>query len=197
MMRVVRTDERYRSQQDGIESWHCFAAGAHYAPDNLSFGALLGCDEHLVAPGAGFDWHGHRGVDIVSWVVAGALRHEDPLGRVQNVEPGQVLVQSTGAGIRHRESNASPDEPLRLVQMTLLGGGGEPPDRLTKPPLELGDCRFTVWRCDDAAEAERWHVFVVRGSWQLGGGLLGPGDSARGAGSLAAEGNGELLVWQL
>ena len=55
--RIVRAGERYRSAHDGVESWHCFAAGANYDADNVALGALVGFDEHVVAPGGGFDWH--------------------------------------------------------------------------------------------------------------------------------------------
>ena len=119
---IRRADDRFRSTHDGVETWHSFSAGAHYDPDNVAHGMLVGVDEHVVAPGAGFDWHGHRGVAIVSWVVSGRLRHEDDAGRVRRVGPGEVLVQRTGTGIRHCEVNASAREPLRMVQMTLVDG---------------------------------------------------------------------------
>jgi quercetin 2,3-dioxygenase len=197
MTAVVRAGERYRSVQDGIESWHCFAAGGHYDPANVSFGTLIGCDEHLIAPGAGFDWHGHRGVAIVSWVLSGALRHEDSGDRVQQVVPGEVLVQLTGAGIRHREVNASSREPLRLVQMTLLGDDVAASTRLADLPVDVAGTRFAVWRDRSTAETARWHVFVANGTWRLGAAELAAGDSARGHGELSAAGSGELLVWLL
>jgi hypothetical protein len=115
-------DRRGRSSQPGIESWHCFSSGPFYDPDRISLGPIVGVDEHLVAPGAGFDWHAHRGVHIASWVLEGTLQHEDSNGEVRFVTPGALFVQSTGReGIRHREWNASGDEPLRFVQITVLG----------------------------------------------------------------------------
>jgi len=114
-------DGRGRSSQPGIESWHSFSSGPYYDPDRMSFGPVIGVDEHLVAPGAGFDWHAHRGVHIASWVVAGTLWHEDSEGIARLVNPGMLFVQSTGGGIRHRESNPSDVESLRLVQITVLG----------------------------------------------------------------------------
>ena len=73
---IVRAADRFHVAHDGIETWHCFSAGAHYDPDNVAYGPMIGCDEHLVGPGAGFDWHPHRGVEIVSWVLSGVLRHQ-------------------------------------------------------------------------------------------------------------------------
>jgi hypothetical protein len=195
--RVIRSDERYRGSQDGVQSWHCFAAGPHYDQDNVAFGALIGFDEHVIGPGSGFAWHGHRGVEILSWVLAGTLHHEDSDGRVRLVEAGQVLWQSTGSGIRHCEVNASASDPLRLVQMTLLGGGATPAVRIAVPPLDVDGARFDVWPAGGSVDAERWHVFVGQGSWALGSNSLASGDSVRGSGRLATDGSGELLVWSL
>ncbi len=130
--------ERFRTDQRGITSWHSFSAGAHYDPSNVAFGPVIGVDEHLVAPGAGFDWHGHRGVVIVSRVLAGRLRHEDADGRVLTVGPGELLVQTTGDGVRHTETNASSSEPLRFLQLTLLGGGEVADVQVGTTPLGLG-----------------------------------------------------------
>jgi quercetin dioxygenase-like cupin family protein len=113
--------ERFRTEQPGITSWHGFSAGPHYDPARLSLGPIVGVDEHVVQPGHGFDWHGHRGVVIASWVLAGTLRHDGADGSVRVVRPGELFVQSTGSGIRHRETNASETEPLRFVQITVLG----------------------------------------------------------------------------
>ena len=151
MIRVVRAADRYRSDQPGITSWHCFSAGAHYDPDNVAFGPIIGVDEHLVAPGAGFGWHAHSGVEIVSWVLAGVLRHEDSNGDVRLVAAGERLVQSAGSGIRHTETNASDTEPLRFVQTTLV---------------DPGRARFKVWDSSGQVDAGRAHLFVARGSWR-------------------------------
>jgi hypothetical protein len=194
-MRIVRADERYSSASDGIESRHCFSAGGHYDADNVSYGALIGCDEHVVAPGAGFDWHGHRGVDIISWVLGGELRHEDDL-RSRVIRPGEVLWQATGTGIRHRETNAS-SEPLRLVQMTLVAFDDATTVSVQEPPLAIGASTFEVWTASASAFRACWHVFVGRGAWQLGDLALSVGDSVRGGDRLCVSGTGELLVWLL
>jgi quercetin 2,3-dioxygenase len=195
-MTIVRADERYRSVQDGIETWHCFAASGHYDAENVSWGALIGCDEHIVAPGGGFDWHPHRGVDIVSWVLSGRLRHEDAQG-ARLVGPGQVLWQATGSGIRHRETNASAARALRVIQMTLLASDAAPAVRLGEPPLSVGASRFDVWTSTCSIVAPRWHVLVGRGRWQLRNLALSEGDSVRGTDRLSVAGSGELLVWSL
>jgi quercetin 2,3-dioxygenase len=195
---ILTAAERFRTEFDGVQTWHCFSAGAHYNPDNVAFGALIGLDEHHVVPGAGFGWHPHRGVTIVSWVVAGQLRHEDDRGQVRFVEPGQVFVQQTGAGIRHAEANASPAQPLRLIQLAFLADGPAQPSIATAdPPVELGPARFDVWRTGATTPDSRWHLFVTAGSWRCGDDSLGPGDSARGSGPVEVDGTGELLVCAL
>lgn len=178
---ILRAAERFHTSHDGVESWHCFSAGGHYDPDNVAFGALVACDEHAAAPGAGFDWHAHRGVEIVSWVLAGELLHESA-EESRIVRPGQAFLQSAGDGIRHRETNPSSSEPLRLVQMTLLS---------------LHGTRFDVWRSSATISSPRWHAFVGAGSWLLGAVSLQPGDSVRGTGDLTVRGSGQLLVWEL
>ena len=176
MIRIVRASHRFRTSHDGIESWHCFAAGQHYDPANLSHGDLIGVDEHLVAPGAGFDWHAHRGVLIASWVLSGALRHQDDRGGEQVVEPGRLFRQDASAGLRHRETCAS-NEALRLVQLTALTGS------------------FDVRHSAGALNAAQWHLFVARGAWTIAKTVVREGDSVRGEGAVEVAGSGELLVW--
>lgn len=194
---IRRAHERFRTVHDGVETWHSFSAGSHYDADNVAHGVLIGVDEHRVEPGCGFDWHGHRGVTIVSWVVSGRLRHEDDAGRVRRVGPGEVLVQRTGGGIRHCEVNASAREPLRLVQMTLLGAAVEATVTTPAVPFDLEGARFEVWRESAALAAPRAHAFVVDGSWQLGSAAARPGDTIRTSDRLALTGAGTVLVWSL
>jgi hypothetical protein len=192
---ILAASARFRSAFDGVQSWHCFSAGAHYDPANVALGALVGVDEHHVAPGGGFDWHPHRGIAIVSWVVEGALRHEDDGGRVRVVEAGQVLVQQTGSGIRHTETNASAAHPLRLIQHSFVATGPDAPAITTSVlPVDLDEARFDVWRTGAATPDSRWHLFVTDGQWHCGTDVLLPGDSMRGRGQAAVDGTGELLV---
>ena len=184
-MPTVRAAERFRTSQRGIESWHVLSAGPHYDPARVRLGPFVGVDEHLLAPGAGFPAHAHRGVTIVSWVVSGTLAHRPDAGDQTLVRPGEVLVQHAGSGIRHAEANASADEPLRLVQTTLLSDGDAAPATvLTTPPVDLGAGLRLVR--EPTAPA---YVHVLSGSWRD----LAPGDFAYVA--EPPEGAGELLVW--
>jgi hypothetical protein len=184
-MRVLRASERFRTEQPGIVSLHCFSAGPHYDPDNLSFGPLIGCDEHQMAPAAGFAEHAHRGVEILSWVLDGVLHHSDHRGSDRLLPPGERMVQSVasdgdrGGGIRHTEANASADHALRLLQITLID------------QTRYG---FDCISEDRMVDADWIHAFVAAGEWSVGGVRLEPGDSVRATGSIAASGWGELLV---
>jgi quercetin 2,3-dioxygenase len=179
---VIRAADRFRTSQPGIESWHVLSAGPHYDPARLRAGPLIGIDEHLLAPGALFAEHAHRGVDIVSWVLGGTLAHQGETTLL--VRPGEALVQRAGSGIRHEEGNPSASEPLRVVQMTLLSSpAADPVTDLTVPPVVLGPATLIV---GPAAPA---YVYVVSGSWRD----LAPGDFASVA--EPPEGAGELLSW--
>jgi len=193
---LIRAAARFRSAHNGIVSLHCFSAGPNYDPDRLGIGALVGFDEHVLAPGAGFADHAHRAVDIVSWVVEGTLCHIGGSGEVL-VRSGQVLVQSCGDGIRHAEANPSASEPLRLIQMTLTGGVGAPAVRLETLPVSLGPGRLTLApRTRHRIEAP-FFVHVLSGTATVDDVELGAGDSLAGDRHGAVVADSITLVWAL
>jgi mannose-6-phosphate isomerase-like protein (cupin superfamily) len=195
-LKLLSAGDRFETVVDGIATRHLFSAGAHYDPERIAFGALTGLDEHAVQPGAGFDWHAHRGVEIVSWVLDGTLRHEDDASRVELVGPGELLHQSTGSGVRHREWNASDSEPLRFVQLTVLGASGEPRcSRATPPLLVPGAGLVDVLTGKTELELSSALLYVTRGSFNVTGMVLGPGDAVQLNKTLQVSGGGELLVW--
>lgn len=196
MIEVRRAADRYRVEQPGITTWHCFAAGGYFDPDNVAFGRLIGCDEHALAPGAGFDEHPHAGVELISWVLDGTLAHWDDAGRRHLIQPGSAQHQVAGAGIRHAERNGSSLEPLRFVQLSLLTDEDAPAYDIARPPLVLGTGRFDVLtRCRGTRiRASLLHLFVGAGNFHVGGTDLVPGDSVRASGPLEIDGDGQLLV---
>ncbi len=200
MIDVRRSADRFETVQPGIVTRHCFSSGAHYDPANVAFGALLAVDEHVLAPSAGFSRHAHRGIDIVSWVLAGTLRHEGPSPHPLLVTPGPVLHQAAGSGIEHSEANASAAEPLRFVQLWLLGDVGTPGCGVTEPPLSVASGSVAVIAPSaptELAAAEYVHLFVARGSVAAAGQRLHAGDSVRIRDErLVVEGAGEALVWR-
>lgn len=196
MIDVRRAADRYRAEQPGITTWHCFSAGAYYDPDNLAFGRLVACDEHLVAPSAGFAEHAHAGTELISWVLDGTLAHSGRGGQRHIIRPGHAQYQVTGSGIRHSEHNASSIEPLRFVQFAVLTDDERPAYDVAVPPLALSVGSFDVLtRCRSRRiDGSLVHLFVGRGHFHVAGVDLAAGDSVRAVGPLEVDGNGELLA---
>jgi hypothetical protein len=197
VIRVVRAGERYETRQPGIVTWSCFASGAHYDPDNVAFGGLVAADEHLLDPGAGFGPHPHRGVDIVTVVLSGTLRHADDRGTVRLLPPGTVQVQHAGGGLRHSETNASDAEPLRIVQMALLSEDQRTGSRTGPLPVVLpaGSLRAVTGLLELAPG--RHHLHVLTGQFSVSGTSVGPADTVRADEPMRLQGSGSALLWTL
>jgi mannose-6-phosphate isomerase-like protein (cupin superfamily) len=185
--------DRFVAEHDGITSWHCFSAGGYYDPANTSFGTMIGCDEHRLAGGAGFARHAHRGVEIVSVVLAGALRHETD-GEAVSIGPGEILWQSAGAGLSHVEANAG-DEELRFVQTTWLVERSGPDWAVRVAPFAVGGGSFAV-SSGPVQTVGPAHVYVAGGSFDIAGMPLVSGDSVRADEPVVITGAGRVLVWQ-
>jgi redox-sensitive bicupin YhaK (pirin superfamily) len=124
---------------DWLRSAHSFAFGAHYDPDNLSFGPVLALNVDELRPGAGYPRHRHASVEILTWVLSGVLEHVDEAGS-RLVRPGTLQYLAAGSGIEHLERSGSPTAPVRVVQMWLATGqtGGSPEYRTAELPLDKG-----------------------------------------------------------
>jgi redox-sensitive bicupin YhaK (pirin superfamily) len=114
---VQHPDERFVTDIGWLDSKHSFNFGNHWHPDHQGHGLLLVNNDDIVAPGEGFGTHGHRDMEIVTWVLSGHLEHRDSEGNHGVLYPGLAQRMSAGRGIRHSEMNASPDEPVHFVQM--------------------------------------------------------------------------------
>jgi len=117
---IVRADQRFLTDLGWLESHHCFNFGSHYDPRHASHGQLLVSNDDVVAPGGGFGEHGHRDMEIVSWVLEGSLAHTDSQGNKQLLHPGVIQRMSAGTGIRHAEMNGSDSEPVHFLQMWVV-----------------------------------------------------------------------------
>jgi redox-sensitive bicupin YhaK (pirin superfamily) len=199
VIKVLPAEQRYVTRQPGIVTWSCFASGSHYDPENVSFGALVAVDEHLLEPGAGFPLHAHRGVDLVTFVVAGSLRHEDEARRTSLVGAGGLQLQHAGGGIRHAESNASDRVPLRIVQMAVLADDDRTGRTAAVLPIDLPVAVLTEVVASVELPPARRHVQVLSGRFDLAtsGMELGPGDSVRTDLGIALAGAGRALLWTL
>jgi redox-sensitive bicupin YhaK (pirin superfamily) len=113
---IRRSRDRFRTRTSWLDSRHSFSFGDHYDPSDVAFGVLLVHNEDVIAPAAGFDTHPHRDVEIVTWVLSGALTHRDSTGRSGVIEPSFAQRMSAGSGIWHSETNAGA-EPVHYLQM--------------------------------------------------------------------------------
>ena len=122
-----RAHERFVTQLPWLDSRHSFSFGRHYDARNTGHGLLLVNNEDVVHPGAGYDPHPHRDVEILTWVLRGSLVHEDSAGRAGVARPGLVQRMSAGTGVVHSERNGSESEPVHFVQMCIAADeAGEP-----------------------------------------------------------------------
>ncbi|WP_018680760.1 pirin family protein [Actinokineospora enzanensis] len=125
---IRRADERFKTDIGWLDSKHSFSFGHHFRPDNTHFGLLLVNNDDIVTPGAGFETHPHRDMEIVTWVLRGALVHQDSEGHNGIIYPGLAQRMSAGTGILHSEKNDSwrlsggpgHADPVHFVQMWVV-----------------------------------------------------------------------------
>jgi len=120
MITIRRSDSRGHFDFGWLDTRHTFSFGDYLDPDHTQFRALRVLNEDRVQPGKGFGTHGHQDMEILTWVLAGALEHRDSLGTHGLIRPGEAQVMSAGTGIRHSEFNASATEPVHLLQIWIL-----------------------------------------------------------------------------
>src|SRR5271167_27454 len=120
MIQTIRSKDRYHIETDWLSTnWH-FSFDHYHDPENMNFGPLRVLNDDTVAPAGGFPLHSHREMEIVTYIIDGALEHKDNMGNTGVIRPGAIQRMSAGTGIRHSEYNPSEKDPVRLIQLWIM-----------------------------------------------------------------------------
>lgn len=208
MLTLRKANERGHANFGWLDTYHTFSFSSYYDPRHMGFRALRVINDDRVSAGAGFPTHPHRDMEIITYVLSGAVEHRDSMGTGSVVRPGEVQRMSAGTGVTHSEFNPSKSEPLHLLQIWLLPAreGQQPsyeqrafPEEERRGKLrrvadpEGREGAVTVHQdatlfatllapgqevAHDLAEGRHAFVHVARGHAEVNGERLGPGDGA-------------------
>lgn len=149
MRMIRRANERGHAEHGWLDTYHTFSFADYYDPNWMGFRSLRVINDDLVMPGMGFGTHPHRDMEIITYVLSGALQHKDSMGNGRVIRPGEVQYMAAGTGIQHSEFNPSQDEAVHLLQIWIV------PERKGLKP------RYAEKSLSDAAKG-RFHLVVSK-----------------------------------
>jgi redox-sensitive bicupin YhaK (pirin superfamily) len=145
VMKIRRAEERGQADHGWLNTHFTFSFADYYDPEHIGFRALRVINDDIVGPGGGFDTHGHRDMEIITYVLSGALQHKDSMGNGRVIRPGEFQYMAAGTGVQHSEFNPSPSEPVHLLQIWILPEKkGLKPQYAERTGSELPSGRFNL-----------------------------------------------------
>ena len=158
MLALRRSQDRGYADHGWLKSYHTFSFADYRDPEQDEFGVLRVINEDRVAPGTGFGTHGHRDMEIITYVLGGELAHKDSMGNGSVIRPGDVQRMSAGRGVQHSEANPSASQPVHFLQIWIKPnrlGGAPGYEQKYFPPEEKRGCLRLVASGDGAAGSLR------------------------------------------
>lgn len=159
MLAIRKSEDRGTSKFNWLDSQHTFSFGGYMDPQNMGFSDLRVINEDRVVPGAGFGTHGHRDMEIISYVIEGELAHKDSMGTGSVIRPGDVQRMSAGTGVMHSEMNASTENPVHFLQIWIL-----PEEKGIEPGYEqkhfAPETRQDQWRLVGSREGREGSITI-------------------------------------